>query len=155
MEKWEKPAFSVIGIEGATEDGEGFVQRLWEQANSRFSEVAALAATDPDGNLQGVWGAMTDMSRSFAPWTEGFSCGLYLAGVECRPDALPPPGWTRWDVPGFVYIRVPNDAPEVFPRTLDAMAAAGISLAGAVQDFTDPADGRAYMCFPVKQLDEE
>ena len=43
MEKWIKPAFSVIGLEGSTEDGAGFVQRLWQEANGRFDEVAALA----------------------------------------------------------------------------------------------------------------
>ena len=31
MEKWIKPAFSVIGLEGSTEDGAGFVQRLWQE----------------------------------------------------------------------------------------------------------------------------
>ena len=79
---------------------------------------------------------------------------MYLAGVECRDDAVPPPGWTRWDVPGFAYLRV-QSGPDAFARTLADMAAQGLSLAGAVQDFTDPATGMAYMCFPVRRLDED
>lgn len=154
MEKWIKPAFAVIGMEGSTEDGPGFIQALWERANSRFGEVAALAETNPDGSLCGVWGAMTDMSRSFLPWEDGFTKGLYLAGVECREDAVPPEGWTRWDIPGYEYVRVENDAQDVFPRTLSHLAAEGLSLAGAVHDFTDPVTGKGYMVFPIRKLND-
>ena len=62
-----KESFSVIGKEGSTEDGVGFVQRLWNDANSHFGEIAHLAATDENGNLIGIWGAMTDFSRTFQP----------------------------------------------------------------------------------------
>ena len=148
-EKWIRPAFAVIGLEGTTGDGEGFVQRLWQEANGRFGEVAALAKKNADGSLCGIWGAMTDMTRAFLPWTEGFSCGLYL---ECREDAVAPPGWTRWEVPGFEYLRVRSDAPDVFPRMIAWLAEQGTPLAGAVQDYTDPADGQAYMCFPIRRL---
>lgn len=154
MEKWIKPAFAVIGMEGSTEDGPGFIQALWDKANGRFGEVASLAKTNPDGSLCGVWGTMTDTSRSFLPWEDGFTRGLYLAGVECRDDAVPPEGWTRWDIPGFVYLRVENDAPDVFPRTLAYIAAEGLSLAGAVHDFTDPVTGKGCMCFPIHRLND-
>ena len=152
MERIIKPAFAVIGLEGSTADGPGFIAALWEKANARFGEVAHLSKTHADGSLCGVWGAMSDMGRSFQPWSDGFTKGLYLAGVEVRDDALPPEGWTRWDIPGFEYIRVENDAPDVFPRTLDAIAKQELSLAGAVHDFTDPADGAGYMCFPIEKL---
>ena len=36
---------------------------------------------------------------------------------------------------------------------LAALAEQGLSLAGAVQDYTDPATGRGYMCFPIRKLD--
>ena len=153
MERFIKPAFAVIGMEGSTLEGDGFVARLWTEANGRFPEVASLAKTNPDGSLAGVWGAMTDMDRHFLPWEDGFTRGLYLAGVECCEDALPPQGWTRWDIPGFEYVRVLNDAPDTFPKTLAAMTEQGLSLAGAVQDYTDPATGRGYMCFPIRKLD--
>lgn len=152
MERITKPAFAVIGIEGSTEDGPGFIATLWNEANGHFGEVAHLAKTNPDGTLAGIWGAMTDMSRSFRPWEDGFSRGLYLAGVEVRDDAQPPEGWTRWDVPGFEYIRVANDAPDIFPRTLEALAREGLPLVGAVHDFTDPATGTGYMLFPIRRL---
>ena len=147
-----KPAFAVSGMEGSTADGHGFIPALWETANSRFGEVAALAKTREDGSLCGIWGARSDMNRSFRPWEEGFTRGLYLAGVEVRDDAQPPQGWVRWDIPGFEYIRVEHNAPDVFPRTLKMIAAEGLTLAGAVHDFTDPATGKSYMCFPVRKL---
>ena len=152
MERIIKPAFAVIGLEGSTEDGLGFIPALWEKANARFGEVAPLAKTNPDGSLVGVWGAMTDMSRSFRPWEDSFTRGLYLAGVEVRDDAQPPEGWTRWDIPGYEYIRVESGAADVFPRTLDWIAAEGLTLAGAVHDFTDPASGANYMLFPIRKL---
>lgn len=152
MERIIKPAFAVIGMEGSTADGPGFIPALWEQANGRFSEVAALAKTNFDGSLVGVWGAMSDMSRSFLPWEDGFTRGLYLAGVEGCDDAQPPEGWVRWDVPGFEYIRVENNSPDVFPRTLEKLAEQGLTLVGAVHDFTDPATGMGYMLFPIRKL---
>ena len=152
MERIIKPAFAVIGMEGSTEDGPGFIQALWEKANSRFGEVAHLAKTNPDGSLCGVWGAMRDMSRSFRPWEEDFTHGLYLAGVEVVDNAQPPEGWVRWDIPGYEYIRVENNTPDIFPRTLQALAEQGLSLAGAVHDFTDPSTGKAYMLFPIRAL---
>ncbi|MGN1367428.1 MAG: GyrI-like domain-containing protein [Aristaeellaceae bacterium] len=152
MERIIKPAFAVIGLEGSTADGPGFIPALWEKANGRFQEVVPLAKTNPDGSLAGVWGAMSDVSRSFRPWEDGFTRGLYLAGVEVRDDALPPEGWTRWEIPGFEYIRVENDAPDAFPRTLAALEAEGLTLAGAVHDFTDPATGKGYMLFPIRRL---
>lgn len=152
MDRIIKPSFAVIGMEGSTADGPGFIPALWEKANSRFPEVAALAKQNADGSLCGVWGAMSDLSRAFRPWEEDFTRGLYLAGVEVRDDAQPPEGWTRWDIPGFEYVRVINDAPDVFPRTLAALAAEGLTLAGAVHDFTDPATGTGYMLFPIRKL---
>lgn len=153
MEEWIKPAFTVIGMEGSTDEGPGFIQRLWDRANGCFNEVAGLAKTNPDGSLCGVWGAMSDMSRSFRPWEDGFTRGLYLAGVECRDDAEPPQGWTRWRVPGYAYLRVENDGPDTFPRTIAALQAQGLTLAGAVHDFTDPVTGRGYMLFPLRALE--
>lgn len=152
MERIIKPAFAVIGIEGSTEEGPGFIARLWNEANGHFGEVAHLAKTNPDSTLCGIWGAMSDMSRSFQPWEDNFSRGLYLAGVEVRDDAQPPEGWVRWDIPGFEYVRVENDAPDTFPRTLALLAQEGLSLVGAVHDFTDPATGTGYMLFPISKL---
>lgn len=152
MECIVKPAFAVIGIEGSTEDGPGFITGLWNEANSRFGEVSHLAKTNPDGSLCGIWGTMTDMSRSFQPWEDDFSLGLYLAGVEVHDDAQPPRGWTRWDIPGYEYIRLERDNQFCFARGLALLRDEGLPLAGAVHDFTDPATGTGYMLFPIRKL---
>ena len=65
MFKVIKKKFAVIGKEGSTFDGEGFIQKLWNDANSHFNEVAHLAKKDANGNIVGIWGAMSDLSRAF------------------------------------------------------------------------------------------
>lgn len=152
IERIEKDSFAVIGKEGSTEMGSGFIQALWADANSHFAEVAPLAKRDENGNLSGIWGAMTDFSRAFLPWEEGFSKGLYLAGIECREDALPPKGWVKWAIPGFVYLRAECDRPTLFPDMIGYLEEQGLSLAGAVHDFTDPRTGKSYMYFPIRKL---
>lgn len=146
-----KEAFVVIGKEGSTMDGEGFIQKLWDDANSHFAEVSHLAKRDENGNLVGVWGAMSDFSRSFKPWEDGFHKGLYLAGVECVDHAEAPDGWTKWRVPGYEYLVVENHD-GAFNKTIEHMRKNGISLAGAVHDFTDPATGKGYLYFPVREI---
>lgn len=146
-----KKAFVVIGKEGSTLDGEGFIQKLWDDANSHFSEIAHLAKKDANGNLVGIWGAMSDMSHSFKPWEDGFRKGLYLAGVECADDAEAPEGWTKWIIPGYEYL-VAENYNGVFEDTIRQMNEEGISLAGAVHDFTDPAMGKGYMYFPIRKI---
>ena len=149
----EKPSFCVIGKEGSTAQGFGFIQRLWEDANGHFGDVAALAKIDSKGNLAGVWGAMTDEARRFLPWEDNFSCGLYLAGVECRDDAQAPPGWTKWQIPGFEYLQVENTGENVFSDTLAYMKENGLPLVGAVQEWTILVEGKHYLLFPVRCLD--
>ena len=59
-----KAAFSVIGKEGSTRDGRDFIARLWQDANSHFSQIAPLAKLDAQGRIGGIWGLMSDFSRS-------------------------------------------------------------------------------------------
>ena len=151
MFKVIKERFAVIGKEGSTSDGEGFIQKLWDDANGHFSEVAHLAKKGADGKLVGIWGAMSDVSRSFKPWEDGFSKGLYLAGVECVDHAEAPDGWTKWIIPGYEYIVVENHT-GAFEETLGQMNEEGISLAGAVHDYTDPATGKGYLYFPIREV---
>lgn len=152
VDSYSKESFAVIGKEGSTMDGPGFVQALWSDANAHFSEVAHLAKKDENGNLVGIWGAMSDFSRKFQPWEDGFSKGLYLAGVECRDDAEAPEGWTRWVIPGYEYLRAECDHEGVFPEMIASLHAQNLTLAGAVHDFTDPATGKNYMYFPIRKL---
>ena len=152
IEKCIKGSICVIGREGSTEDGPDFVQSLWDEANSHFAEVSHLAKRDEAGNLVGIWGAMSDLARSFLPWEDGFSKGLYLAGVECREDAQPPENWVKWVIPGFEYLRVECDHAGVFPEMIAYLQENHIPLAGAVQDFTCPQTGKNYMYFPIRKL---
>ena len=120
-------------------------------AYSHFGEVAHLAKKDEDGNISGIWGAMSDFSHSFQPW-EGFQKGLYLAGVECNEDAEAPDGWTKWVIPGYEYIYVERENDNTFSEVIQYMKGNGIALAGAVHDFTCPQTGKGYMFFPIRKL---
>lgn len=151
MENIIKKAFVVIGKEGSTLDGEGFIQKLWDDANGHFDEVAHLAKRDENGNLVGIWGAMSDLSHSFQPWEEGFSKGLYLAGVECVDNAEAPDGWTKWMIPRYEYLVVENHD-GAFRDTIRQMNDKGIALVGAVHDYTDPATGKGYLYFPIREV---
>ena len=152
MERITRSAFAVIGREGSTADGPGFVQRLWAEANAHFEEVAHLAKQDENGVPLGFWGAMTDLGRAFRPWEEDFSRGLYLAGVECNDDAVAPQGWVRWEIPGFEYLKAECGSPTLFADMLEYLREQGLELAGAVQDFTDPKNGINFMLFPIRRL---
>lgn len=151
IEKITRESFTVIGKEGSTRDGEGFIRKLWQDANAHFYQIADLAKRDENGNLAGIWGAMTDFSRSFRPW-EDFKNGLYLAGAECRDNAEAPEGWTRWVVPASEYLAVECEDGNTFTDVLRYMEENGIPLAGAVYDFTSPETGKNYMYFPIRRL---
>ena len=51
IERFEKAAFVVVGKKGSTLDGAGFIQRLWDDANSHFGEVQHLAKRDEKGKI--------------------------------------------------------------------------------------------------------
>lgn len=153
VEKCTKSSFTVIGKEGSTKDGEDFIERLWEDANTHFGEISHLVKTDDEGVPVGVWGAMTDFSRSFKPWENDFSEGLYLAGAECVDGAEAPEGWVKWVIPAFEYLYTESDDDgEVFGEMLKYLEENGYELAGAVHDFTCPRTGLSYMYFPIKAL---
>ena len=152
IQKCIKESFAVIGKEGSTSEGEGFIQRLWSDANSHFGEVCALAKRDERGNLIGIWGAMSDSSRTFNPWEDGFTKGLYLAGVECDSAAKAPDGWTKWVIPGFEYLYVECDSDTIYTDMIQYLNDCKLSLAGAVHDFTCPQTRKNYMFFPIRKL---
>ncbi len=152
INKCIKGSFSVIGKEGSTNEGEGFISKLWENANSHFNEIQELAKKDEDGNIVGIWGAMSDFTHSFLPWESNFSQGLYLAGVECVDGAEPPEGWTKWVIPSFEYIYVECENENTFPEMIEYLTKNNIELKGAVHDFTCPKTGKSYMFFPIRKL---
>ena len=152
METYRKQAFCVIGREGSTRMGAGFIDRLWQDFDAHCGELAPLALRNEQGNYVGFWGAMSDFSRSFQPWTDGFRNGLYLAGAECAANAEAPDGWTKWTIPAYEYLCVEADTLDVFPRVIRQLEEERIPLAGAVHDFIRPSDKKRFMYFPIKRL---
>lgn len=149
----ELESFAVIGKEGSTLEGEGFIQRLWTQANRDFWQVEPLALRKGEEPV-GFWGVMSDFSRSFAPWTEDFTQGIYLAGVQVPLEAQPPEGWIRWQVPAFryMYAATRGDYQETFRAGLAYIRENGLQLAGAVQEYTCPQEEQLYLFFPIARL---
>ena len=152
IERRIKSTFSVIGKEGSTDDGKGFIQKLWKEVNCQFDEIKPLAKKDEYGNLIGIWGAMSDNTRSFKPWEDSFSKGLYLAGVECMDDVYAPEGWVKWTIPGYEYLCVEVESENTFSNVIDYMNTNNISLIGAVHDFTCPLTRKNYMFFPIRLI---
>lgn len=152
----ELPMITVIGKEGLCTTEKNIVQTLWQEANSLFHEVAALGMKNSDGTYAGFWGAMSDESMSFRPWTHQFTRGLYLAGVETYADAIAPEGWTKWVMPPRKYMVVdvePDRYGEIFDEVINkTIPEKGMKLVGAVCDYTEPATGKNKLFFPVEAL---
>ncbi len=146
-----KTAFTVIGKEGSTKDGANFIETLWKEANLHYAEIAHLVKYTEDGSPTGFWGAMSDFSRTFRPWENNFSEGLYLAGAECADNAEAPAGWTKWDIPAYEYLCAEQE-PDLFSKMLRHLSERNLSLVGAVHDFTDPKTGKNYMFFPIRKV---
>ena len=62
-----------------------------------------------------------------------------------------PDGWTKWTIPSYEYIVVESHR-EAFEDTLGQVNEEGISLAGAVHDYTDPTTGKGYLYFPIREV---
>lgn len=152
INKCIKESFSVIGKQGSTNDGKAFIQNLWTDANSHFNEVADLTKRNEQGNLVGIWGAMSDLTHSFSPWEDNFTKGLYLAGVEVNDDAEAPIGWVKWTIPSYEYLYVKNENLDTFLEVINYLEEHEISLVGAVHDFTCPESGQLYMFFPIRRV---
>ena len=105
-----------------------------------------------EGNIAGIWGAMSDFKRTFNPWENYFSKGLYLAGVECKEDAIAPKGWVKWVIPAYEYVYVEVEDEETFSDVIYYLEDEGIELVGSVHDYVDPSTGINYMYFPIRKL---
>ena len=149
------PQIAIIGKEGLCTKEKNIVQDLWLQANSNFGDVADLGMKNADGSFTGFWGAMSDESMSFMPWTDDFSRGMYLAGIEVNEDTEVPVGWGKWVMPARKYL-VTEVTPESYKETFETVINSlipelGMKLAGAVCDFTEPLTGLNKLFFPVKR----
>ena len=52
----------------------------------------------------------------------------------------------------YEYLKADCDQPDSFPRAMAHLAEIGLSLAGAVHDFTDPRTGRNYLMIPIRKI---
>ena len=148
------PKIAIIGKAGLCTKEKNVVQDLWQQANSNFRDVADLGMKNADGSFVGFWGAMSDETLSFLPWTDDFSRGLYLAGVEVYENTPVPDGWVKWVLPPRKYIVTdvaPENYGEVFRNVINSLIPGlGMKLAGAACDFIGPATGQNKLFFPVE-----
>ena len=87
VERCVKESFAVIGKVGSTLDGEGFIQRLWVDANSHFGEVQHLAKKDENGNISGIWGAMSDFSHVHTSYDQ---MARIYRDISCSKGQPPP-----------------------------------------------------------------
>ena len=98
---------------------------------------------------------MSDLSRSFKPWEDNLTKGIYLAGAEVKNDAEAPDGWVRWTVPAFefLYVKVEDGAGETVTAMLKYLKENDLKLAGAINDFLCPEENmQLYMFFPIRRL---
>ena len=148
------PEITIIGKEGLCTKDMNVSKDLWQQANSAFNEIADLGMKNADGSYTGFWGAMSDETMSFMPWTDDFSRGLYLAGVEVYEDTAVPAGWVKWVMPARKYLVTevdPDSYEETFRYVITSLIPElGMKLAGAVCDFTEPATGQNKLFFPIE-----
>ncbi len=155
VEKIDLPEIRIIGRQGLCTREHNRAQELWAEANAHFAEVAPLGMKEPDGSFTGFWGAMSDEDMRFQPWTEGFTRGMYLAGIEVAQDKEAPEGWTKWVLPARTYLVCDVEAPryaEIFDEVIEkVIPEMGLALDGAVCDYTKPSTGQNRLFFPVRE----
>lgn len=150
------PEIAIIGKAGLCTKERNIVMELWEEANSHFEEVTALAMKEADGSFTGFWGAMSDEAMSFKPWTDNFSRGYYLAGIEVSKDIEAPMGWTKWILPERMYLKVlveSGEYTELFDEVINKIIPdRNLRLSGAVCDYIEPKTSKNYLLYPVENL---
>ncbi len=150
------PEIAIIGKLGLCTKEKNIAPELWNQANSHFADVAALGMKEKNGIYVGFWGAMSDETMSFLPWTDHFSRGYYLAGIEVYMDTAVPDGWTKWIMPSRTYLKVliePGQYFTVFHNIIEnRIPEMRMKLSGAACDYTEPATGKNYLLFPVNTI---
>ncbi|MBP5295330.1 MAG: AraC family transcriptional regulator [Lachnospiraceae bacterium] len=160
FKKLIKQPFSVIGKEIFTWDGDGMIPKVWAIVDREFAAIESVILKDENGKPLAKWGAMSSKKRDFSPWEENGSIGLYLAGYEAPADAVPPAGWTKWDLPGFEFMLGKIEGEGYFYRALEELTAMGLPTVpetgmptvAATENWIDQETGDFYFAFPVKRL---
>ncbi len=144
-------SFSLLGKEGSTSEGPGFVERLWDKAERGVPEILPSLKTGRYGPV--YWGAMSSFARDLSPWEHDFKEGLYLAGFEMADPALASPkNWVKWDIPARRYfmVEVKDDYGVSFLEGLTSLKKWGHVLSGAV--FDHMAQGVLYLYYPIEAI---
>ena len=150
-----KGSFRVIGVEGSTNDGAGFIPKLYESLKRRSQEIERLIKKNSDGTVDGTYGLMSDFSHSFKPWEDDFSSGLYLAGFELKDEVTEiPDGWTVWAVKEQDYLLAElekgDECKKVFSDFISFYLPFELkSLSGAVFDYYSAKEKQTCLLFPV------
>ena len=152
FKKLIKQPFSVIGKEIFTWDGDGMIPKVWAIVDREFAAIESVILKDENGKPLAKWGAMSSKKRDFSPWEENGSIGLYLAGYEAPADAVPPAGWTKWDLPGFEFMLGKIEGEGYFYRALEELTKMGMPTVAATENWIDQETGDFYFAFPVKRL---
>lgn len=150
------PEIAIIGKEGFCTEEANIVQNLWEQANENFDEVLEMGLKEKNGAFVGFWGAMSDETMSFMPWTNNFTRGYYLAGIEVHKDAQATEGWKKWIMPARKYLVTEvmfEKYMETFMKVIETeISIRNMKLSGAACDYTEPSTGKNFIFFPVQDL---
>lgn len=150
------PEITIIGKQGFCTKENNVAQGLWKEANAHFNEIASLGMKEKNGSYVGFWGAMSDETMAFLPWTDNFSRGYYLAGIEASSDAKEPDGWTKWVMPARTYLKVLLDLSQytkIFQNVINnVIPDMNMKLSGAVCEYIEPATGTNYLLFPVEKI---
>jgi len=129
---------------------------LSASAISFFTGVESLGMKEKDGSYVGFWGAMCDETMSFLPWSNHFTRGYYLAGIEVYQDTDVPEGWKMWVMPARKYLVMEVKSGEYRETFLDGIEhqipSRNLRLAGAVCDYIRPATGMSFLFFPVEEV---
>jgi len=150
-----KGSFRVIGVEGSTKDGAGFIPKLYESLRRGSQEIECLIKKNSDGTVDGTYGLMSDFSHSLKPWENNFSAGLYLAGYELKDEVEEiPEGWTVWRVKEQDYLFVKLEEGDEYQKVFSDFVSYRIpfelkSLSGAVFDFYSAEKKQTCLLFPV------
>ena len=151
-----KESFTVIGKlgQGLAAEGSMWIPVLWQEANYNFSEIQNLAKRDNEGNLVGLWGAMSDINEGFERWNDQ---GKYLAGCEVLESCVAPEGWTKWIIPSYKYAIIycnQKTYQEIFKYMVNEyLPSNGYSIVGAVHEYYKPieTDGSLELYFPIEK----
>ena len=101
MFRVKKEAFAVIGKEGSTAEGEGFIQKLWQEAQRPFRGDRPPGEAGPG---RGAGGHLGGPSTDFFPLPSGPGRTAFARACTWRGWSAPTrrrraAGWTKWTIP--------------------------------------------------------